>query len=111
VKRLVDGVEVELTPEEEAAVLAEWAANEEFVRVPPEVTMRQARLALLAAGKLAAVDAAINTLPEPDRTAARISWEYSATVQRHQPFVLALAPALGLSEGDLNNLFIQADTL
>jgi len=81
------------------------------VAVPASVTMRQARLALLGIGKLAAVDAAIAGLPEPDRTAAQIEWEYSQEVQRDKPFVLMLAPALGLSEEDLDNLFVLASTL
>lgn len=79
--------------------------------VPAEVTMRQARLALLAAGKLAAVDAAINALSEPTKTAARIEWEYSGTVRRHQPLVLALAPALGLDAAGLDALFVAAEAL
>lgn len=79
--------------------------------VPQSVTMRQARLALLGVGLLAAVDAAIAGLPEPERTAAQIEWEYSQEVQRDKPFVAMLAPALGLSESDLDNLFRVAATL
>jgi hypothetical protein len=79
--------------------------------VPAEVTMRQARLALAAAGKLAAVDAAISSLSEPQKSAAQIEWEYSAAVRRTQPLVLALAPAIGLSDEQLDALFIQAAAL
>lgn len=79
--------------------------------VPQEVTMRQARLALLQAGKLSAVDAAINALSEPTKSAARIEWEYSGTVRRTQPLVLALAPALGLDAKGLDALFIAAESL
>lgn len=79
--------------------------------VPARVTMRQARLALLAAGKLAAVDAAIDTLPEPRRSAARIEWEYSQEVQRDKPFVQMLAPALELDDAALDALFVQAASL
>jgi hypothetical protein len=79
--------------------------------VPSEVTMRQARLALAAAGKLAAVDAAIASLPEPQKSAAQIEWEYSAAVRRTQPLVLALAPAIGLTSEQLDALFIQAAAL
>lgn len=70
--------------------------------------MRQARRALLAGGLLAAVDTAINGMSEPAKTAARVDWEYSSTVQRNQPLVLALAPALGLTTRDLDNLFTAA---
>lgn len=79
--------------------------------VPQSVTMRQARLALLQAGLLAQVGAAIDQLPEPDRTAARIEWEYSQEVQRDKPFVQMLAPALGLDQAQLDALFIHAATL
>lgn len=79
--------------------------------VPQEVTMRQARLALHAAGKLSAVNAAIDGLPDPPRTAAKIEWEYSSTVRRDSQFVLLLGPALGLDAAGLDALFIAAAKL
>lgn len=79
--------------------------------VPSEVTMRQARRALHATGMLAAVDAAIDALPEPERTAARIEWEYSSAVQRHNGFVAQLGPALGLSDSALDDLFVLAGSM
>lgn len=79
--------------------------------VPPSVTMRQARLALRAAGKLAAVEAAIAALPEPDKTDATIEWEYSNEVLRHNGFVSRLGPLLGMSEAQLDALFVQARAL
>lgn len=79
--------------------------------VPSEVTMRQARLALLNAGKLASVDVMINSLTDPPKTAARIEWEYSNVVQRHNGFVSQIAPLLGMTEQDIDNLFIEAATL
>lgn len=79
--------------------------------VPQSVTMRQARLALLQAGLLAQVDTAIDALPEPDKSAARIEWEYSQEVHRDRPFVAMLAPALGLDDEALDALFIHAATL
>ena len=79
--------------------------------VPPSVTMRQARLALLGAGLLASVDAAINALPSPQKEAARIEWEYSQEVQRHNGFVSVLAPLLGLTEAQTDALFLVAEGL
>lgn len=81
------------------------------VQVPQFVTMRQARLALLGAGLLDDVDAAINGLPSPQKEAARIEWEYSQEVQRHNGFVSVLAPMLGLTEAQTDALFVQAATL
>ena len=77
-------------------------------QVPQRVTMRQARLALLGAGLLDDIDAAINGLPSPQKEAARIEWEYSAEVQRHNGFVSVLAPMLGLTEAQTDALFLTA---
>ena len=81
------------------------------VPVPTEVTMRQARLALHAAGKLAAVDTAIEALPDPPKTAARIEWEYSNAVRRDSQFVALLGPTLGLDAAALDALFVAASKL
>jgi len=99
-----DGVRRPYTPEEEAAADAMAAV----VRVPGEVTMRQARLALRAAGKLAAVAAAIDAMPSPTKEDAQIEWEYSNTLRRDHPLVAALGPALNLTGEQLDGLFITA---
>lgn len=78
------------------------------VQVPSEVTMRQARLALHQAGFLSTVEAAINAMPEPPRTAARIEWDYSNAIQRDNQFVSQLGAILGLSSSQLDELFILA---
>jgi len=78
---------------------------------PTVVTMRQARLALLGAGKLDDVAAAIAGLPSPQKEAAQIEWEYSTEVKRDSALVTQLAPALGLDEAALDALFTQASTL
>ena len=79
--------------------------------VPPSVTMRQARLALLGAGLLASVDAAIDSLPSPQKEAARIEWEYATEVQRSSGLVPMMAAALGLDDAALDALFIEAAAL
>lgn len=79
--------------------------------IPQAVTMRQARLALLGAGLFAAVDAAVVGMLGAEGDAARIEWEFSSEVKRTQPLVLTLAPTLGLTDVQLDNLFITASTL
>lgn len=97
--------------EEETAVETheEWSIRKRRERMV--VSMRQARLALLQAGLLAQVPDAIASLSEPDRTAAEIEWEYSQTVDRQKAFVQMLAPALGLDDQALDDLFKRAATL
>lgn len=73
--KMVDGVEVELTPDEEAAVRAEWAANDlaavrngilsQIARAEAQITPRRLREAVLdqsAQAWLAARDAEIAAL-------------------------------------------------
>lgn len=81
------------------------------VVVPKSVTMRQARLALLGANLLSAVNTAVVAMPGTSGEAARIEWEFSGEVQRNQPLVVALGLALGLSAAQLDALFIAAGAL
>jgi hypothetical protein len=86
-------------------------ATPEEYRPEMVVTMRQARLALLSAGKLSLVNAAIAGLPEGEKEAAEIQWEYGSEVERLSPLVVGLMPALGMSEEEIDALFELARTL
>ncbi len=79
--------------------------------VPSSVTMRQARLALLGAGLLDDVEAAIAALPSPQKEAARIEWEYATEVQRSSGLVPMMGAALGLDDAALDDLLIEAAAL
>ena len=75
--------------------------------IPQSVTMRQARLALLQAGLLdKATKAVAGAGP-----AAQIEWEYSSDVGRNAALVQALSGALGLTDEQLDGLFVVAATL
>lgn len=94
--------------EDLAAVDAPTQAAQQAVMA---VTQRQARLALLAAGKLAAANAALNALPGPSGDAARIAWEYASEIRRDDPLVSSLGAVLGLDAAGLDALFAVAATL
>lgn len=96
-----------------AEVQAEWVPPPPPpVVIPQSVTMRQARLALLGAGLLDDVDAAIAAITDPaQRKAAQIEWEYAQTVDRNSPFTQQLAAGLGLTAEQLDALFTQAAAL
>lgn len=93
--------------ETDPLVVAYLAAQADALK-PKEVTMRQARLALLEAGKLAAVTAAIAGMPGVAGDAARIEWEYSSVLKRSQPLVGAMSAVLGLSAAQVDALFLSA---
>lgn len=100
---------LELLSDEELALLR--AEQQQPPVTPSKVTMRQARLALHASGLLSQVEVAINTLPEPPRTTARIEWDFSSEVHRDKEFVVMMGTALGLSDAQLDDLFVQAALL
>ncbi len=79
--------------------------------VVPTVTMRQARLALLGASLLDDVEAAINAMAEPARSAARIAWVDATEVRRDWPLLVQLAEDLGLSDAEVDALFAAAAAL
>lgn len=71
--------------------------------VPQQVTRRQGRLALLDAGKLAAVEAAV----ESAGMAAQIEYE-ADTWERGNAFLQSMWAQLGGTEAELDALFILA---
>ena len=76
--------------------------------VPATITMRQARLVLLQAELLSTIESAITS--GTDET-MKIEWEYATEVKRDWESLIALAAALGMSELDIDNLFIAGGTL
>ena len=83
--------------------------------VPPEPTpatcsARQIRLWLLRQGiQLAQVDAAIDAIPDQlQRDSVRVEWDYAPYVERSHPMLVPLAQALGLTEQQVDQAFIEA---
>lgn len=75
--------------------------------IPTEVSAAQGRLALLQAGVLDALEAWITTQPR----ATQIEYAARGTWRRDWPLVAMGAEALGLTEAQLDELFILAATL
>ena len=76
--------------------------------VPDEISMRQARLALLEAGLLGAVKNAIDTSANE---ALAIEWEFASVVKRDSITVKSLISILNLTDAQVDDLFIAAETL
>ena len=72
--------------------------------VPQQVTMRQARLALLSTGLLDDVEAVISAAGH----AARLEWEYAAVVNRSNPAVAAAQQQQGMTDAQIDDLFREA---
>ncbi len=76
--------------------------------VPQSVTMRQCRIALLDAGLLEAVQSSIATMPGTEGERARIDWEYALEVRRDWPLISYMAGDLGLTDEQVDAMFMAA---
>ena len=72
--------------------------------VPTSISPAQARLALLGAGLLDDVEAAVAA----GSRATQIAWEMATVIERSSPTVVALSAALGLTSDQLDALFTAA---
>lgn len=97
--KMVNGVVVEMTPEEEAAFLAAQSK-------PPFRICHVAwfKAALAKAGKLTAVNTAVAGLPQDKQ----VLWEYATNVNSEDADVKAIAAALNI---DLQAMFDSAETI
>ena len=75
--------------------------------VPQQVTMRQARLALLSAGLLDDVEMVIAAAGR----AAQLEWEYAAVVERSNPAVAIVQQQQALTDAQIDDLFREAAKL
>ena len=75
--------------------------------VPQQVTMRQARLALLGAGLLDDVEAVITAAGRE----AQIQWEYASVVERSNPVIAIVQQQQGMTDAQIDDLFREAAKL
>jgi len=77
--------------------------------VPKTITKRQLKLQLTIDGfDISTIPVAINQLSEPTRTFALINWEDGTIFERNDALLIQLATMLGIDDGELDVLFINA---
>ena len=81
---------------------SEWQKH--TVPVPTQITKLQAYTVMSALGYTEAFDTFMAQNPT-----AKIAWDLASMVERSNPLVSALASALGLSDADIDTVFITAD--
>lgn len=62
-------------------------------------------------GTKAQVDAAIEGLPEPSKTIAKLAWNEGATLERNSPLVGAIAQTIGYTEEQIDDIFNNAHNM
>ena len=86
--------------------IAPYVAPAVIVVIPTQITMRQTRLYLLSIDLLDTVETIVS-----QNKAWQIEWEYASEVQRTNQLIPALQQSLGLSDSDIDNMFIEASKL
>jgi hypothetical protein len=81
------------------------------VRIPREIPNWRAKATLATMGLTDQVEAIIGSLPEPQRTVVTAAWAGDAKLARTGATVTALASALGLTDTQLDQLFIAAEAI
>lgn len=85
---------------------------EDYVEpIPTRVSRRQAKLALLQANLLHLVEPALNALPEPQKTIVLIEWQDAQEFNKKHDLIESLAVVLGLTEQQVDDLFMTASKL
>ena len=97
----------------DTAAIGDLYENGEFIRpptppapVPEVITPRQAKIALLQAGLLDDVEAAIAAIPdETTRRIAQVDWADAQEVRRDWPLLVQMAGQMGLTDTQVDELF------
>lgn len=97
------GYAEEALPEDHSEVVAFLTPSP----VPKIITIRQARRALYEAGLLDTVDAYVEGLSVP----AQIDWSSSNEIERDHPLIEEARIALGMTNQEIDDLFILAASL
>lgn len=104
------GEVIELTPPQQAEILASFPVAEEPL---PPLTARQLRLGLVTNGfALDQVEATIAAIEDPERRAvAKIEWEYASQFVRAHRLIAQVGTALGLTEEQIDGMWAEAVVL
>lgn len=113
VVEITDEFYLELLEGQSNGKVIDWSGNlpvltipDIVISIPQEVTKFQAKVALYQSGLLEAVEAEISK-PETQME-MKLAWQDAQTFKRTSSFVIGMASLLGLTEQQLDDLFILA---
>ena len=89
-----------------------FAEEEESAALcPNEVALWKLRFILKQMNIEDSISEKLNELPEPQKTAANYIWNYGNAIDRHSPTIMYLQSVLGLTDTQVNNIFIQSNSI
>ena len=110
-------VEIPLIPEDKFLQFNgnQWAIVDVKIypeEVPSTITVRQAREQLIKLGLIAQVQTSIDSIADPMQKAiVQNYWEYSIDFKRDNELLISLGHGLGLTDSEIDDLFIEASKL
>lgn len=89
-------------------IIKDFRTHDEIYKttIPNSITMRQARLYLYSVDKLEDVETIVQT-----RKDWQIEWEYTSEVERSSLLISTIKDKLGLSDIEVDDMFIAASKL
>ena len=78
---------------------------------PSEVALWKLRFILSQMQLADSITDAMNQLPEPQKTASNYIWNYGNSIDRQSSTISFIQTALGLTDNQVNNIYIQANSL
>lgn len=82
-----------------------------YVEIPQEIQLWRVRTILKLSGLESNIETALNGLDEPMKTGALYVWNYGTTIERGSATVQLLQYVLGLSDTQVDEIFIQANEI
>jgi len=95
----------------------EGATTEEIAEVnktivPDSISQMKLRKQLILSDiSIASIDALIQSLPQPNRDLIYTMWQYAVVFDRHNPELNAMAGMLGVTQQQLDEIFINGNLL
>ena len=79
--------------------------------VPFEVALWRIRVILKVMGLETTIETALESLPEPTKTGAKYIWQFGTVIERQSQTVLMLQQVLSMTDEQLDEMFIQAESI
>jgi hypothetical protein len=76
--------------------------------IPDEVPLWRIRAILATLGKEDEIFEAINSLPDPPKTAALYVWNYGTVIERNSNTVAFIQQVLQMNDTEVDDIFLQA---
>lgn len=88
-----------------------WVVAPIVIPVPDQVSMWALREAVMFAGEMTAIKAALDNLPEPQKSIAWNRWEYKENIVRDSPIIVQLQGLLGWTDSFVDGLYKHANAI